>query len=63
MFVNSFDEETLIVKYGLSKDQTSHLLDGINKNDMFQFDDEKNYFNIAKLFRDVIDFTSVKESQ
>ena len=61
MFVNSFDEETLIVKYGLSKDQTSHLLDGINKNDMFQFDDEKNYFNIAKLFRDVIDFTSVKE--
>ena len=28
---------------------------------MFQFDDEKNYFNIAKLFRDVIDFTSIKE--
>ena len=61
MFVNSFDEETLIVKYGLSKDQASHLLDGINKNDMFQFDDEKNYLNIAKLFNDVINFTSIKE--
>ena len=61
LFINSFDKETLIIKYGITKNQAEYLIDELNNNNMFQYSDEKNYLNMFKLFRDIISFTSVKE--
>lgn len=62
-FVNSFSLETMIIKFSLSKYEAEYLLNEINKDNIFQTNNEKVYSNIERLFRDIIEFTSVNQKE
>ena len=53
----------MIIKFSLSKYEAEYLLNEINKDNIFQTNNDKVYSNIERLFRDIIEFTSVKQKE
>ncbi len=59
-FLN-FDERTLILKYGLSKEKVDFLIQKINSNDFFQIKSENDYSDMNFLLRKIIHHLDIKD--